>query len=57
MKTQRGTLLNTKTSKSKSKFFLILKYIYLSKIGKVDSFSDFHTKRPKLQNRVMNLQS
>jgi hypothetical protein len=46
MKTQRGALLNTK-----KKQIQVKKFKYLSKIGKLGSFFDFHTKRPKLQNR------
>jgi hypothetical protein len=48
MKTQRGALLNTQTMRSKT-------VKSLSKIKKLGSFFDFHTKRPKLQNRGMQL--
>jgi hypothetical protein len=41
MKTQRGALLNIQNKKVKS----------FSKIKKLGSFFNFHTKRPKLQNR------
>jgi hypothetical protein len=50
MKTQRGALLNTQSMRSKTK-----KLKSLSKIKKLGSFFDFHTKRPKLQNRKMQL--
>jgi hypothetical protein len=43
MKIQRGALLNTQKSEKK----------YRKK--KLGSFFDFHTKRPKLQNRGMHL--
>jgi hypothetical protein len=49
MKTQRGALLNTK-----NKQIQVKKFDPLSKIGKLDSFFDFHTKRSKLQNRGMH---
>jgi hypothetical protein len=50
MKTQRGALLNTQIHEIQNK---ILKS--LSKIKKLGSFFHFHTKRPKLQNREMQL--
>jgi hypothetical protein len=51
MKIQRGALLNTKTHKFKSKNF----NLYRKKKTKLGSFFDFHTKRPKLQNRGMHI--
>jgi hypothetical protein len=50
MKTQRGALLNTQIMRSKTK-----KIKSFLKIKKLGSFFDFHTKRPKLQNRGMQL--
>jgi hypothetical protein len=49
MKTQRGVLLNTK-----KKQIQVKKFQYLSKIKKLGSFFDFHTKWPKLQYRGMH---
>ncbi len=48
MKTQRGALLNTQSIQNK-------KLKSISKIKKLGSFFDFHTKRPKLRNRGMPL--
>jgi hypothetical protein len=39
------------TLKYQNKQIQVKKFEPLSKIGKLDSFFDFHTKRPKLQNR------
>jgi hypothetical protein len=50
VKTQRGALLNTQIMRIQNK-----KVKKISKIKKLDSFLDFHTKRPKLQNREMHL--
>jgi hypothetical protein len=50
MKTQRGALLNTQIMRSKTK-----KWKKNSKIKKLGSLFDFHTKRPKLQNHGMHL--
>jgi hypothetical protein len=42
------------TLKYQNKQIQVKKIEPLSKIGKLDSFFDFHTKRPKLQNRGMH---